>query len=438
MKTQLIQAKEGIITEEMRMVAEDEGLAPEFVREGVALGHIVIPKNIHHDFRPRGIGAGLCTKVNANIGHSSDHQDEDEELRKLKMVWDMKADAVMDLSTGDHLDRMRTKMVANSPLMLGTVPIYAVARGASIMKWTADELFAEIDKQGQQGVDYVTVHCGVTRESVARLQDCPRVEGIVSRGGSVHAHWIKFNNAENPLYEQFDRLLEICLKYDVTLSLGDGLRPGAIEDATDRPQLQELIIIGQLAKRAYDAGVQAMIEGPGHVPLDQIEANMQLEKRLCNGAPFYVLGPLPIDTGAGYDHITGAIGGALAAAAGADMLCYVTPAEHLRLPTAEDVRDGIVAFKIAAACGDVAKRVHGARERNFEMSRARKKLDWEGMYKLAIYGEKARQMRKESEDYESAVCTMCGTLCSVNIDNATIKQSGRKEMEVLQIGSILS
>lgn len=436
MSTQLLKAKKGIITDEMRMVAEDEGVTVEFVRGKIATGEIVIPKNINHDFRPRGIGKGLRTKVNANIGHSSDHQDEEEELRKLKICIDTLADAVMDLSTGDELDRMREKMITNSSLMLGTVPIYAVARGASIIKWTPDELFEEIEKQGRQGVDYITVHCGVTRESVARLEDCPRVEGIVSRGGSIHAHWIKFNQQENPLYEQFDRLLEICLKYDMTLSLGDGLRPGAIEDATDRPQLQELIIIGQLQKRAYDAGVQAMIEGPGHVPLNQIAANMELEKRLCSGAPFYVLGPLPIDIGAGYDHIVGAIGGAVAAAAGADMLCYVTPAEHLRLPTADDVRDGIIAFKIGAACGDVSKGVKGARERNFEMSRARKLLDWEGMYHHALYGDKARQMRIESEDYDSAVCTMCGSLCAVNIDNATIRQTARKEM--LQIGSIIS
>ncbi|MCI0411996.1 phosphomethylpyrimidine synthase ThiC [bacterium] len=436
MPTQLTKAKEGIITDEMRMVAEDEGLQPEFVRDGVSAGTIVIPKNINHHFRPRGIGKGLKTKVNANIGHSSDHQDDAEELKKLQVVVDTLADAVMDLSTGDHLDEMRIQMIQNSPLMLGTVPIYAVARGASIIKWTPDELFAEIEKQGQQGVDYITVHCGVTRESVSRLEDCPRVEGIVSRGGSIHAHWIRFNQQENPLYEQFDRLLEICLKYDMTLSLGDGLRPGAIEDATDRPQLQELIIIGQLQRRAHQAGVQAMIEGPGHVPLDQIAENMRIEKKLCSGAPFYVLGPLPIDIGAGYDHIVGAIGGAVASASGADMLCYVTPAEHLRLPTIEDVRDGIIAFKIAASCGDISKGVNGARERNFEMSRARKLLDWEGMYRLALYGDKARQMRKDSEDYESSVCTMCGTLCAVNIDNATIRQTGRTEL--LQIGSIIS
>ncbi|HSE42456.1 MAG TPA: phosphomethylpyrimidine synthase ThiC [Acidobacteriota bacterium] len=436
MSTQLIFAKEGTITEEMKMVAEDEGLDPEIIRQGVARGEIVIPKNINHHFRPRGIGKGLSTKVNANIGHSSDHQDEDEELHKLNVCVETLADAVMDLSTGDDLDRMRIKMVQNSPLMLGTVPIYAVARGNSIIKWTPDELFEEIEKQGQQGVDYITVHCGVTRESVSRLEDSPRVEGIVSRGGSIHAHWIRFNNAENPLYEQFDRLLEICKKYDMTLSLGDGLRPGAIEDSTDRPQLQELIIIGQLQRRAHEAGVQAMIEGPGHVPLDQIAYNMQIEKRLCNNAPFYVLGPLPIDIGAGYDHIVGAIGGAVASSAGADMLCYVTPAEHLRLPTVDDVRDGIVAFKIAAACGDVSKGVKGARERNFEMSRARKLLDWEGMYRLGLYGAKAREMRKQSEDYDSAVCTMCGTLCAVNIDNATIRQTGRNEL--LQIGNITS
>jgi phosphomethylpyrimidine synthase len=436
MSTQLTYAKEGTITEEMKMVAEDEGLDSEFIRQGVARGEIVIPKNINHNFRPRGIGKGLSTKVNANIGHSSDHQNEEEELQKLQVCVEYLSDAVMDLSTGDDLDRLRVKMVQNSPLMLGTVPIYAVARGNSIIKWTPDELFGEIEKQGEQGVDYITVHCGVTRESVSRLEDSPRVEGIVSRGGSIHAHWIRFNNAENPLYEQFDRLLEICKKYDMTLSLGDGLRPGAIEDATDRPQFQELIIIGQLQRRAHEAGVQAMIEGPGHVPMDQIAYNMQIEKRLCNNAPFYVLGPLPIDIGAGFDHIVGAIGGAVAASAGADMLCYVTPAEHLRLPTADDVRDGLIAFKIAAACGDVTKGVKGARQRNFEMSRARKLLDWEGMYRLGLYGEKARQMRRESEDYDSAVCTMCGTLCAVNIDNATIRQTGRDEM--LQIGSITS
>lgn len=436
MPTQLEQAKKGIITEEIKAVAEDENLDPRIVCERVAAGEVVIPKNVNHKFRPRGIGRGLRTKINANIGHSADHQDDKEELCKLNVCLQYQCDAVMDLSTGDDLDRLRANMIQHSPLMLGTVPIYAVARGASIIKWSADDLFGEIEKQGRQGVDYITVHCGVTRESVARLEDCPRVEGIVSRGGSIHAHWIKYNNAENPLYEQFDRLLEICLKYDMTLSLGDGLRPGAIEDASDRPQMQELIILGQLQKRAWEAGVQSMIEGPGHVPLDQIAYNMQLEKRLCNNAPFYVLGPLPIDIGAGFDHIVGAIGGAVAAAAGADMLCYVTPAEHLRLPGLEDVRDGIIAFKIAAACGDVSKNIPGARQRNFEMSRARKQLDWEGMYRLALYGETARKMRVESEDYDSAVCTMCGSLCAINIDNATIRQTKRKEM--VQISTIVS
>ncbi|MDH5405498.1 MAG: phosphomethylpyrimidine synthase ThiC [Candidatus Aminicenantes bacterium] len=420
--TQLAQAKRGIITEEMRQVAEEEHLEPQVIAEGVAKGSIIIPKNINRKFNPRGIGKGLKTKVNANFGTSEVHNLVEEELEKLKAAVEAKADSVMDLSTGGDLDAIRQEILKHSPVMVGTVPIYQTmvefaCRGEPYDEITPDDIFSVIEKHAQQGVDFITVHCGVTRNSVERLEKEGRIGGVVSRGGAFLIRWMKRHDQENPLYQDFGRLVEIARNYDVTLSLGDGLRPGAIADATDRCQVQELVTLGELAHYALDQNVQVMIEGPGHIPLDQIVLNVQLEKALCRGAPFYVLGPLPTDIAPGYDHITAAIGGAIAAAAGADFLCYVTPAEHLRLPTVEDVREGVIAARIAAHCGDVVKGVRGARELDKDMSGKRKALDWEGMYKLAIDPERAREMRRQSETYIEKVCSMCGKFCSIKMDS---------------------
>jgi len=416
--TQMEQAKRGTITEEMRYVAAVEGVEPEDLRRRVASGAAIIPKNLHHDFNPIGVGQGLSTKINANIGTSGHHQQLHEELEKLKMAVQCGAEMVMDLSTGDDLDGVRREILRRCPVILGTVPIYqAVADRGSVHDLTADALFEVIEKHARDGVDFVTVHCGVTREAVRRLDADGRIAGIVSRGGSMLASWMARTGEENPLFAQYDRLLDIAFEHDMTLSLGDGIRPGATGDATDAAQIQELLTLGELTRRAHERSVQVMIEGPGHVPIDQIESNVLLQKRICRGAPFYVLGPLTSDIGAGYDHITGAIGGAVASAAGADVLCYLTPAEHLRLPTIEDVRDGVIATKIAAHSGDLAKGVFGARSRDDQMSLYRKRLDWEGQYRLSLDPEKARELRLMSEDYDKAVCTMCGTLCSMALEN---------------------
>ncbi len=416
--TQMEQAKRGRITDEMRYVAQVEGTDPESLRARIAAGVAIIPKNVHHDFNPIGVGQGLSTKVNANIGTSGHHQQLHEEVEKLKVAVACGAEMVMDLSTGDELDRVRREILRRCPVILGTVPIYqAVADRGSVYEMTADDLFGVIDKHARDGVDFVTVHCGVSREAVRRLDADGRIAGIVSRGGSFLASWMARTGEENPLLKDYDRLLDIAFEHDLTLSLGDGIRPGATGDATDAAQIQELLTLGELTRRAHERSVQVMIEGPGHVPIDQVEANVLLEKRVCRGAPFYVLGPLTSDIGAGYDHITGAIGGAVAAAAGADVLCYVTPAEHLRLPAIQDVRDGVLATKIAAHSGDLAKRVYGAKSRDDQMSVYRKKLDWEGQYRLALDPEKAREFRMMSEDYDKAVCTMCGTLCSMALEN---------------------
>jgi len=420
--TQMDQAKRGTITEEMRYVAAVEGLDPEELRRRIAAGTAIIPKNVHHDFNPIGVGLGLSTKVNANIGTSGHHQQLHEELEKLRMAVQCGAEMVMDLSTGDGLDMVRKEIVRRCPVILGTVPIYqAVADRGSVFDMSADDLFGVIEQHARDGVDFVTVHCGVTREAVRRLDADGRIAGIVSRGGSMLASYIARTGQENPLLTQYDRLLDIAFEHDMTLSLGDGLRPGATADATDAAQIMELMTLGELTRRAHVKGVQVMIEGPGHVPIDQITANVLLQKRVCHGAPFYVLGPLTSDIGAGYDHITGAIGGAVASAAGADVLCYLTPAEHLRLPTVQDVRDGVIATKIAAHSGDLAKGVHGAHARDDQMSVYRKKLDWEGQYRLSLDPEKAREIRMMSEDYDKAVCTMCGTLCSMALENTRSK-----------------
>ncbi len=419
--TQLETARAGRISEEMKACAEAEGVTPEFIRQGMEKGTIVICCNVNHSgIKPLAIGEGLRTKINANIGTSKDHIDVDLELTKLRIATEAGADAVMDLSTGGDLAAIRKSIMEAAKVAIGTVPIYQaackiIADKKAISEMTADDMFDVIEENGRDGVDFITVHCGVTKLSVAAIEEQGRVLGIVSRGGSMTANWMRCNDQENPLYEQYDRLLEIAKRYDMVLSLGDGLRPGANADATDRGQLQELIILGQLARRAREAGVQVMIEGPGHVPIKDIEANINLQKRICEGAPFYVLGPLPTDIAPGYDHITSAIGGAIAGAAGADFLCYVTPAEHLRLPTLDDVREGVIASRIAAHIADIAKGLPGARERDRQMSESRKNFDWQGQVDLSIDPEKAASLLEKSKSADDEGCTMCGEFCAIRL-----------------------
>ncbi|MGA9108840.1 MAG: phosphomethylpyrimidine synthase ThiC [Smithella sp.] len=419
--TQLEKARKGLITKEMKIAARDEKVAPQYIRQGLVDGTIVICRNVNHSaIKPLAIGKGLRTKVNANIGTSKDHMDLNLELKKLKIAVEAGADAVMDLSTGGNLAAIRKKVMKESAVAIGTVPIYQAAvkmikNGKAISEMTADDIFAVIEENGKDGVDFITVHCGVTRLSVAALKSQKRILGIVSRGGSMTANWMDCNKKENPLYEEYGRLLEIAHRYDMVLSLGDGLRPGAIDDATDQAQLQELIILGALATRARAAGVQVMIEGPGHVPLTEIVTNIKLQKEICNNAPFYVLGPLPTDIAPGYDHITSAIGGAIAGAAGADFLCYVTPAEHLRLPTLNDVRDGVIAARIAAHIADIAKGVKGARERDRKMSQCRNNFDWQGQMDLSIDPQKTVSLLEKSKSAKDEGCTMCGELCAIKL-----------------------
>ncbi len=418
--TQLELAKEGIISPQMEQVARRENVTPETIRQGVAKGEIVIPANVNHaNLVPCGIGKGLTTKVNANIGTSSDFGTIDTELEKLKYAVGAGADTVMDLSTGGDIPAIRRAILTAGSLPVGTVPIYqagieALNRHGAIVKMTADDLFGTIEEHARDGVDFITVHCGVTRQAIACLRQQRRVTDVVSRGGAFLMGWMLHHDCENPLYEQYDRLLELALNFDVTLSLGDGLRPGSLADATDRPQLEELIALGELVRRAREAGVQAMVEGPGHLPLNQVEANVQLEKSICSGAPFYVLGPLVTDIAAGYDHITGAIGGAVAAAAGADFLCYVTPAEHLSLPDAEDVRQGVMASRIAAHAGDIAKGIKGAAQRDRQMSLARKELDWEKQAGLSLDPERFRRGHAKRATAGEA-CSMCGQFCALEL-----------------------
>ncbi|MFP3998474.1 MAG: phosphomethylpyrimidine synthase ThiC [Desulfobacterales bacterium] len=416
--TQLKSARSGHITDEMKQVAETEGVSANYLREQVALGRVVIPKNTGRDFVPRGIGKGLCTKVNANIGTSPSHYDPEEELAKLDASVCAGADAVMDLSTGGDLDLVLKTILEKSPVMIGTVPIYKaasrmIAANKHCPDLTADDIFQEIEAQCRAGVDFITVHCGITMETLRMLKGCGRMMGMVSRGGSLMAEWMAKNNEENPLYAKYDRLLEITGAYDVTLSLGDGLRPGTIFDAHDRAQISELVVLGDLAQKARDAGVQVMIEGPGHVPLGRIAYDMKLQQRLCADAPYYVLGPLPTDTAAGHDHIAGAVGGAIAAANGADFLCYVTPAEHLTLPGTKEVREGVIASKIAAHIGDLEKGIASAWQKDRKMTEARNRFDWQAMFEHAIDPQKARAMRTDSADKDRDVCTMCGDFCAL-------------------------
>ncbi len=417
--TQMDEARKGVITKEMRTVAREEGVPSKWLREKIGSGRIVIPANRNHrGVKPIGIGEGLRIKVNTNLGTSSDHIDLEEELKKLEVSIQAGTDTVMDLSTGGEIASIRREILKHSPIPVGTVPIYqaaveAVKKRKALTKMRADDLFDVIEDQAEEGVDFITVHCGVTRSSVERLRRDPRIMGVVSRGGSFLVEWMIYNDRENPLYEHFDRLLAICKKHDVTLSLGDGLRPGCLADATDRPQVEETIILGELTERAWAEDVQVMIEGPGHVPLDQIEANIILQKRLCKGAPFYVLGPLVTDISPGYDHITCAIGGAIAGKAGADFLCYVTPSEHLKLPSVEDVREGVIATRIAGHAADIARGNKKAFQRDLEMSKARKKFDWQRQVELSIDPEKAKRYHEEGRSGAEDVCTMCGEFCAM-------------------------
>ena len=418
--TLIERAKKGASTPEAEYVARAESISVESVLSGLVDGTIVIPANpIHHSLLPRGIGKGLRTKVNANIGTSSDSCDVSTELRKMHVAMDCGADAVMDLSTGGDISAIRRVLVPACTVPFGTVPIYqaaiqAIESRGSVVDLTPDDLFGSVETHAKDGVDFMTIHCGVTQSSIERLRSQGRLTNIVSRGGAFLTGWILHNERENPFYEYFDRLLELARTYGFALSLGDGLRPGSIVDASDRAQFQELIILGELVQRARAADVQVFVEGPGHVPMDQIVANVQMQKTLCQGAPFYVLGPLVTDIGAGYDHITGAIGGAIAAGAGADFLCYVTPSEHLSLPDENDVRDGVIASMIAAHAADIVKGVPGALEWDRKMSKARKDLDWAAQAELALVPELSRKGHAKTPTNERA-CSMCGKYCAMEI-----------------------
>ncbi len=414
-------ARHGDCTPEIRRVAAAEGVSEAYLIEEIRHGRIIIPRNTRHaSISPLGIGRGLHTKINANIGTSRDCTDLGDELHKLDAAVKAGADTVMDLSTGGDIDGIRSEIIRNTTVPIGTVPLYQAAIEATrkkkaIVDMTADDMFSVIERHAEDGVDFVTVHCGLTREAAERIKRQGRLMDVVSRGGSFTVAWMIHNKKENPLYSQFDRLLDIAAAYDMTLSLGDGLRPGCLADATDRGQIQELITLGELAQRALERDVQVMIEGPGHVPINQVAANMEIQKRLCRDAPFYVLGPIVTDIAPGYDHITSAIGGAIAAAHGADFLCYVTPSEHLSLPSADDVREGVIASKIAAHAADIAKGVPGAIEQDIAMARCRKKMDWEGIYSICIDPERARRIRQSRAPADSDVCTMCGEFCAIKI-----------------------
>ena len=427
MATQMQLARQGIITEAMLQVAAQEQLAPEVIRAGVAAGTIAVCCNINHkNLVPRGVGQGLAVKVNANIGTSSAYPDPEPELAKLRAAIDAGADSVMDLSTGDNIDASRKAIIAASTVMVGTVPIYqatveTIKKRGAVVEMTKEDLFEVIRQQAADGADFMTIHCGINRQVLHALVSEGRVMDVVSRGGSFITGWMLHNDRENPLYEYYDEILDICAEYDVTISLGDGLRPGCLADATDRAQIQELLNLGELTQRAWQRGVQVMVEGPGHVPYNQIAANMQLQKRLCHGAPFYVLGPLVTDIAPGYDHITSAIGGTLAAVSGADFLCYVTPAEHLRLPDLDDVKEGIVASKIAAHAADIAKGIPHARDIDDKMSDARRRIDWEEMFSLAIDKEKPRRYFESAPPADKHSCSMCGKMCAMRTTNRILE-----------------
>ncbi|MFX0096640.1 MAG: phosphomethylpyrimidine synthase ThiC [Candidatus Hodarchaeota archaeon] len=426
-------AKRGVITEEMRKIAEKEKMPVEHLRRRIANGRVVIVRNlVHENVNLVGIGEGMTTKINANIGTSEDVSDAAEEVEKAKVAVKYGSDTIMDLSTGGNIDQIRKMIVQATDVPIGTVPIYQAAiealdKSGAIVEMNENDMFNAIEKHAKDGIDFVTVHCGVTKRIIEHLVLHPRLINMVSRGGTFHAAWILHNERENPLYANFDYLLELAKEYDLTLSLGDGLRPGCIKDATDWAQIEELLTISDLVKRSRNANVQTMVEGPGHIPLNQIRVNVELQKTLCNGAPFYVLGPLVTDIALGYDHIVAAIGGALAGLAGADFLCYVTPSEHLGLPTIEDVREGVIAAKIAAHAVDIAKRGEAFMERDMAISKARANLDWEKVIRLALDPEKAGEIYKRKNISEQETCTMCGSYCALKILGKYLKSSKIKE-----------
>ncbi len=399
-------------------LAKEEGIKAEILQKNLKDGTAVIIKSRLHKIKPLVLGKGCRTKINANIGTSPDFANLKYELKKLKVAIESGADAVMDLSTGGDIDRIRREILSASSVAVGTVPIYQVAiemrkKKKPFTKTSVDEIFEIIERHLEDGVDFITVHCGITRETIRGMEKKRRVCGVVSRGGSMMIEWMKSNNKENPLYEYYDRLLNLAKKYTATLSLGDGLRPGAISDATDEYQISELVIIGDLVKEARMNGVAVIVEGPGHIPINEIEANIKLQKTICDGAPFYVLGPMVTDIGAGYDHIVAAIGGALAGYYGADFLCYVTPAEHLGLPSVEDVREGVIALKIAAHAADIGKGLVGAKMRDLNLSKARFSLDWEKMINLLIDPIRAKKIFSRKRSRSALTCTMCGEFCAM-------------------------
>lgn len=430
--TQMDAARKGVITEEMRQVSEYENIPVEELRELIAKGQVAIPANINHTSRKSyGIGFHLKTKINVNLGTSRDCLDLDVEMQKVQAAVDMGAEAIMDLSSFGDTRKFRRKLTSECSAIIGTVPIYdaVVYYNKPLRDITSDEWMKVVKMHAEDGVDFMTIHCGINRETAKRFKESKRHTNIVSRGGSIIFAWMELTGNENPFYERYDELLDICEKYDVTISLGDACRPGSIEDASDISQISELIELGRLTQRAWDHNVQVMIEGPGHMPLNQIKANMEIQQTICKGAPFYVLGPLVTDVAPGYDHITSAIGGAIAATYGASFLCYVTPAEHLRLPTVDDVKEGIIASKIAAHAADVAKGVKGAKEWDYQMSEARRELDWERQFELAIDPEKARRYRAESKPEKEDTCSMCGKMCAVRNINKILRGENVDIME---------
>lgn len=431
-KTQMEAAKKGILTEQMKRVAEKEYMDPEVLMKKVAEGKIAIPANKNHkSLKAEGVGEGLTTKINVNLGISRDCPDVDKELDKVKKAIEMNAEAIMDLSSFGKTEEFRKKLIDMSTAMIGTVPVYDAIGfyDKELKDITADEFLDVVRKHAEDGVDFVTIHAGMNREAMKVFKRNKRKMNIVSRGGSLMYAWMELNDAENPFYERYDELLEICQEYDLTLSLGDALRPGCLADSSDADQITELITLGELTLRAWEKNVQVIIEGPGHMAINEIEANVVMEKKLCHGAPFYVLGPIVTDIAPGYDHITSAIGGAVAAAAGVDFLCYVTPAEHLRLPNLDDMKEGIIATKIAAHAADIAKKVPHAMDWDNKMADARHILDWEAMFEVAIDEEKARRYRKESTPKHEDTCTMCGKMCSIRTMN---KVMSGKDLNILR------
>lgn len=414
--TQMDAARKGILTKELLAVAKKEQMEPEKLVKLVAAGQVVIPANkCHTCLDPNGIGSALRTKINVNLGTSRDLNDLDMELQKVNDAVAMGAESIMDLSSFGDTQKFRRKLTAECPAIIGTVPIYdaVVYYHKPLREITSEEWLQIAEMHAKDGVDFLTIHVGINKNTAERFKKMKRLTNIVSRGGSIIFAWMEMTGQENPFYEHFDRLLDICQEYDVTLSLGDACRPGCLEDATDVSQLEELLTLGELTRRAWEKNVQVMIEGPGHMPLDQIAANMKIQQSVCKGAPFYVLGPLVTDVAPGYDHITAAIGGAIAASAGASFLCYVTPAEHLRLPNRDDVKEGIIASRIAAHAADIAKDIPGAKEWDRKMAQARARLDWEEQFSLAIDPEKARRYRAESKPEKEDTCSMCGNFCAV-------------------------